>query len=172
MRRLLIPLISLLLLTAMTVGAQTRTFTRDDVEYILELPSPLWQAVSVFDVHNHLEFIYKDETVHGRLHLRKRLVTAGTTALEIYSEDEKRDFQRLPGYVACSECNGEIFQGQLPGLAFSYEYVSGGQKMAGRIYYLQVDKRTFYSLRFTFSRDKFQELRRQMDMMAGSFHLK
>ena len=44
--------------------------------------------------------------------------------------------------------------------------------MAGRIYYLQVDKHTFYTLHFTLERDKLENLREQMDSITRSFRLK
>ena len=61
---------------------------------------------------------------------------------------------------------------RLSGAVFSYEYVSGGEAMSGRIYYLQLDKRTFYSLRFTVARYKLAGLRGEVDAIARSFQLK
>jgi hypothetical protein len=69
-------------------------------------------------------------------------------------------------------CNGAEFKGQLSGTVFSYEYVSGGRPMFGNIYYLQIDKWTFYSLRFTASLNKLPILRDEMDFIARSFRLK
>jgi len=173
MRRLWIGfVIALVCSSPLVVRAQTATFTKNDVEYALELPSPAWQVVTRLDVHDHLEFIYGDETTKGYLHLRKILVDPGITAVDLFLADEKWHFQRLPGYVVCSECNGENFEGHYTGASFSYEYVSGGKPMAGRVYYLQIDKRTFYSLRFTAARDSFAEIREQMDFIARSFRLK
>lgn len=53
---IVIPIV--LLLTFFTVRAQTVTFTSDDIDFILELPSPTWKAVSRLDVHDHVEFRY------------------------------------------------------------------------------------------------------------------
>ena len=44
--------------------------------------------------------------------------------------------------------------------------------MDGRIYYLQLDNRIFYALRFTVASEKLQSLRDQMDSIARSFRLK
>lgn len=172
MRRLLIGLLFGLLFLAATVGAQTRTFTKEGIEYTLDLPSSSWQPVARIDVHDHLDFINGTDIANGYLRLRKILVDPGTTAADIFQRDEKWDLQRLPGYVVCSECKGETFEGQFTGTAFSYEYVSGGKAMAGRVYYLQLDKRIFYSLRFTVARDRLQSIRDQMDVIARSFRLK
>jgi hypothetical protein len=42
----------------------------------------------------------------------------------------------------------------------------------GRIYYLQIDNRTIYTLRFTGLRDKLMRIRNQTDLIARSFRLK
>lgn len=44
--------------------------------------------------------------------------------------------------------------------------------MAGRIYYLQVDARTYYILHFTCDRKKLPDLWAQADSIARSFGLK
>jgi hypothetical protein len=149
--------------------SQKRTFTTDDLEYVLELPSPDWQAVSRLDVHHHFEFVYGNDSANGYLQIRKILVNAGTTASALFERDEKWELQKLAGYVMCS---GTAFKGQLSGTVFWYEYASGGRLMFGNAYYLQIDNSTFYSLRFTGTRDKLPILRHQMDFIAGSFHLK
>lgn len=148
--------------------SQKRTFTTDELEYVLELPSPEWEAVSRLDVHHHFEFVYGNDSANGYLQIRKILVGAETTASALFKREEL-DLQKLAGYVVCT---GTAFKGQLNGTVFWYEYVSGGRQMFGRVYYLQIDKLTFYSLRFTGARDKFPVLRDQMDFIAGSFHLK
>jgi hypothetical protein len=152
--------------------AQTRTFTSDSLEYVLELPSPSWQAVSRLDVHEHLEFIYDGDQTNGYLRLRKKLVAAGTTGAALFQEQEKWELQGLPGYVACSNGRGAQFSGYLRGTVFAYEYVSNGRNMDGRIYYFQVDTRTFYLLHFTVRSDRLADLSAQMDSIARSFRWK
>jgi len=54
----LIPLaLRFILSLSMNANAQTQTFTREGVEYVLDLPSSSWRAVSRVDVHEHLEFV-------------------------------------------------------------------------------------------------------------------
>jgi hypothetical protein len=161
-----------ILLTSSMIFGQTRRFTNDHIEYELELPTLAWQVISRFDVHEHLEFVNGDDPLNGFLRLRKIVVDQPVTASELFHRDEKWELQRLPGYVICTNCRGEKIQGKHTGGAFSYEYVSGGRTMYGRIYYLQVDNRSFYSLRFTVARDKLPDIREQMDFIARSFHLK
>jgi hypothetical protein len=161
----------LLCLTSFTVSAQSWTFARDGVEYVIDLPSPTWRVVSRLDVHEHLEFVNGNE-VDGYLRLTKILLDSDTTAANLFQSDEKWNLKRLPGYVVCGDCKGEAFSGYLSGAAFSYEYISGGRTMAGRVYYLRVDKRTFYALRFTVARDKLQSVREDIDSIARSFRMK
>lgn len=165
-------MVILLLASSVAVAGQTRQFTRDGIEYVLELPSPAWQDVSRLDVHEHFEFINGNDPTNGYLGVRKIFVDQPTTTTDLFSAQEKWELQRLQGYVVCSECEGVRFEGRLSGAVFSYEYVAAGRTMYGRIYYLQVDQRTFYSLRFTVARDKLQAVRDQMDAIARSFRLK
>ena len=171
MRRILLTLLALIV-AGISATAQNKTFTRDGLDYALDLPSPLWRAVSRFDVHEHFEFINGDDYSNGYLRLRKKVVAPGTSTEDIFREDEKWELQRLPGYVVCSNGKGADFNGHLRGTVFSYEYVDGGSAMDGRIYYLQLDNRTFYVLHFTVASEKLQSLRDQMDSIARSFRLK
>jgi hypothetical protein len=54
----------------------------------------------------------------------------------------------------------------------SYEFVRTGKPMLGRTYYLQVDSRTIYALRFTGLRDKISRIRNQTDLIARTFKMK
>lgn len=172
MRRIRIGLAVVFLFTSLTVSAQTRSFTKNDIEYIVELPSPAWRAVSRVDVHDHVDFIFENDSANGYLRLRKKLVAAGSTPLDLFRHDEKWELQSLPGYVVCSPCLGENFAGNLSGAVFSYEYTSAGKPMAGRIYYLKSDNLTFYALHFTVTADKLGGLSSQMESIARSFRLK
>ena len=160
------------LLCGFTVKGQTTTFTKPGLEYVLEFPSPMWQPVSRVDVHQHFEFTNGADPKNGHLRLRKALVAAGTAPSDLFLKEEKLELQLLPGYIICNDGKGESFKGHLSGAAFSYDFVSGGKPMSGRIYYLQLDNRTFYSLHFTVTSDKLASLRGQMDSIAGSFRLK
>jgi len=161
--RRIITLLSVLMLTSLAATAQTTSFTRNDIEFVVELPSASWQAVSRVDVHDHVDFINGADRTNGYLHLQKRVVAAGTTAADIFREDEKFELQSLPGYVACTACTGEAFEGD----TFAYEYTSGGKPMAGRIYYLQLNPLAFYVLHFTVAREKLGSLRSDMDAIAS-----
>ncbi len=151
---------------AITVVAQEE-HTGDG--YALELPSATWRATSRPDgVHQHTEFVYGDRN-DGFLRVRKELVDAGVTADDIAKRDQDNLRFNRPGYVEGKE---ERFAGRLSGTTASYEFTSAGKSMAGRIYYLQADNRTIYTLHFTGQRDKLLRIRNQTDSIARSFHLK
>ncbi|HEU4713615.1 MAG TPA: hypothetical protein VFS76_18760 [Pyrinomonadaceae bacterium] len=171
MRQVLIVMLSICF-SASTALAQSWTFSSDRVEYVIEFPSRTWRTVSRVDVHEHPEFVYGSDELNGYLRLSKILVNPGTSAGDLFQSEEKLSLEHLPGYVICGGCKGESFGGKLSGATFSYEYADAGKVMAGRLYYLQVDMRTFYALRFTVARDKLPALREQMKVIARSFRLK
>jgi hypothetical protein len=164
--------ILLIVSVSLTANAQKQTFTTDRLDYVLDLPSASWRPVSRIDVHEHFEFVNGADYSNGHLRLRKKFVAAVTGAADIFREDEKWELQRLPGYVSCNGGSGSDFVGNLRGRVFAYEYVSQGKNMDGRIYYLQVDSRTFYALYFTIASDKLGAGREQIDSIAKSFRLK
>lgn len=164
--------IAVMVLLSFVFPAQSWTFAEDDVEYVLQLPSSKWRVVSRVDVHQHREFINDGDEAHGYLRLRKIVVTSTTTPSEVFQRNELFELQSLPGYVLCSAGKGEAFEGNFNGEVFSYEYVNRGRKMEGRIYYLQVNKRTFYRLHFTVARENLSSTREQMDFIVKSFRLK
>lgn len=171
MRKIPLGLMFLSFLT-LIAGAQSRQFSREGLEFKLDLPSPSWRALPRVDVHEHPEFVNGDDMTNGYLRVRKRLIAAGATTEALFSEDEKWELQRLPGYVVCSGGKGTDFSGRLKGTTYSYEFVKEGKNMDGRIYYLQLDKRTFYVLHFTVASEKLPGLREEMDFIARSFRLK
>jgi hypothetical protein len=170
MRRLTIFLALAFMLTFGSVlAAAQQTFTSDNADYTLELPSERWRVIQEPDsLHEHAEFIYGDRN-DGYLRIRKEVVEAGTTVSQVSQRDQDQKLHFLTGYVEGKE---EKFAGRLNGVTFSYEYTAGGKAMAGRIYYLQADNRTIYALRFTGLRDRLSQIRNQTDSIARSFHLK
>ena len=173
MRRLSIFSVSALVLSMafalVALAVEGQTFTSDNVDYTLELPSTAWRVVQEADsVHQHTEFIYGDRT-DGHLKIRKEVVDQGTTASDLAKRDQEQKLRFIPGYVDGKE---ERFAGRLSGVTISYQFTSGGKPMAGRIYYLQADNRTIYTLRFTALRDKLARIRNQTDMIARSFQTK
>ena len=168
MRRILV--FVLLLLGLVTRGALAQQiYTNEKVDYSFELPSPTWRAILEPDAaHEHPEFVYGDR-LDGFLTIRKEVVEAGTTAAELARRDQDLKLRFLPGFV---EGKQEPFNGRLDGVTISYEFVRTGKPMLGRTYYLQVDNRTIYALRFTGLRDKLSRIRNQTDLIARTFKMK
>ena len=168
MRRILV--FVLLLLGLVTPGALAQQiYTNEKVDYSFELPSPTWRAILEPDAaHEHPEFVYGDR-LDGFLTIRKEVVEAGTTAAELARRDQDLKLRFLPGFVKGKQ---EPFNGRLDGVTISYEFVRTGKPMLGRTYYLQVDNRTIYALRFTGLRDKLSRIRNQTDLIARTFKMK
>ena len=168
MRRILaLTLVGITLIAPVALAQQN--YTHDKVEYTFELPSTTWRAITEPDAgHEHPEFVYGDR-LDGYLTIRKEVVDAGTTAGELSRRDQDLKLRFLPGFV---EGKQEPFNGRLSGVTISYEFVRTGKPMLGRTYYLQVDNRTIYALRFTGLRDKLGRIRNQTDLIARTFKLK
>jgi hypothetical protein len=135
------------------------------------LPSHHWHVISRVDVHEHEDFAYEDNGLAAYLRVTKRIVEPGTTPANLFARDEKWGLQHLPGYTACTACQGETIQGALKGSVFSYEFVRDGVVTAGRVYYLQSEPGSFYTLRFTVRHDGLKTLQEQMDMIARTFRI-
>jgi len=158
--------LTLFAVMASMVCAQ-QLYTNDRIEYTFELPSATWRSISESDA-THAEFVYGDR-LDGYLQIRKEVVEADTAPADLARRDQDLRLRFLPGFVEGSQ---EPFNGRLDGVTMSYEFVRTGKPMAGRVYYLKVDNRTIYSLRFTGLRDKLTRIRNQTDVIARSFKLK
>jgi hypothetical protein len=170
MRRLTVFLaLAFSIIVSSVLATAQQTFTSDNADYTMELPSEKWRVIQEPDsLHEHAEFIYGDRN-DGYLRIRKDVVEAGTTPSAISQRDQDQKLHFMTGYVEGKE---EKFSGRLNGVTFGFEYTAGGKAMAGRIYYLQADNRTIYALRFTGLRDRLSLIRNQTDSIARSFHLK
>ena len=168
MKRILTLSLVLVSLLVQVVAAQ-QTYTHDQVDYTFELPSTMWRTIIEPDAaHEHPEFVYGDR-LDGHLTIRKEIVEAGTSASQLAQRDADLKLRFLPGFVQGKE---EAFKGRLDGVTLSYEYVRSGKPMLGRTYYLQVDNRTIYALRFTGLKDKLSRIRNQSDLIARTFKIK
>lgn len=168
--RSLISFLTLATLIVLTGSAQAQhPFTNNKVEYEIELPSTMWKVISEPDaVHEHTEFVNGDR-LDGYLQIRKEAVDPALSLSDLARHDQEQKLRYLPGFMEGKE---EKFTGRLNGLTATYEFVRTGKPMMGRIYYLQIDNRTIYTLRFTGLRDKLARIRNQTDLIARSFRLK
>jgi hypothetical protein len=153
---------------ALQAFAQTSSFTDSNVEYTFEIPEAKWKStVKPSQTSPNAEFVYGDRS-DGHLEIRKLTVKANQTLPDII-QDEVQKLQFATGYVAGKE---ETFKGALSGKVFNYEFVRAARNMSGRFYFLKVDDKTIYVLRFTAMRDKLRSLRNQTDSIARTFDLK
>ncbi len=168
MRRVLVLTLVLFGLMAPVAFAQ-QMYTHEKVDFTFDIPSATWRAILEPDAaHEHPEFVYGDR-LDGFLTIRKEIVEAGTTPAELARRDQDLRLRFLPGFV---EGKTDPFNGRLNGVTMSYEFVRTGKPMLGRTYYLQVDSRTIYALRFTGLRDKLGRIRNQTDLIARTFKMK
>ena len=169
MRRL-IAFLALVAFTGFAGAVQAQTeYTNDKIEYIVELPSPVWKAVTVtYPEREHVEFINGDR-LDGYLQIRRESVDPTSSLEDLARHDQEQKLRYLPGYV---EGKQEKFTGRYEGLTATYEYTATGKPMMGRIYYLRIDPRMVYTLRVTGLRDKLMRIRNQTDLIARSFRLK
>lgn len=152
-----------------SIASAQQLYTNEKVDYTFEIPSPGWKVISEPDAsHEHAELVYGDR-LDGYLQIRREVVDAGTTAAQLAQRDQDLKLRFLPGFV---EGKQETFNGRMDGVTISYEFVRTGKPMLGRIYYLQADNRTFYTLRFSGLKDKLARIRNQTDLIARTFKTK
>jgi hypothetical protein len=148
--------------------AQSNNFSDSSVDYKFELPEAKWKLTSKpTQMSPNAEFVYGDRS-DGHLEIRKLTLKTNQTLPDIV-RDEEQKLQFVTGYVAGKE---ETFRGALGGKIFNYEFVRSARNMSGRFYFLKVDDKTIYVLRFTAMRDKLRSLRNQTDSIARTFDLK
>jgi hypothetical protein len=160
---------TLMVLFSSTAKGQTRAYTNENTDYVLDLPSAKWSVVMLSGVaHPGTEFRYGERT-RVLLRIRRELVDAGVLPADLVLRQQSSDRVFLRGYVKGKYGS---FEGQLSGAKYPYEYISAGKPMAGLIYYLQADNRIIYRLEFTGPPKTLSGLGDQTDFIARSFRLK
>ncbi len=158
--------VSVFLMIGASAVFSQQVYTSDKIDYSFEVPSPTWKVIE--REQGSPEMVYGDR-LDGYLRVRKEVVDSGTTAADLARRDQDQKLRFLPGFA---EGKQESFNGRLDGVTISYEYVNTGKPMLGRIYYLQADPRTIYTLHFTGLKDKLSRIRNQTDGIARSFKIK
>ncbi|HKR22340.1 MAG TPA: hypothetical protein VJS17_07090, partial [Pyrinomonadaceae bacterium] len=150
-----------------TFNAQTRSYTAENVNYVLVLPSPQWRAINVPGIaHDNTEFRYGDQV---KLRIRRELVNADVSVTDLIQRQQQADRTFFRGYV---KEKVEPFQGRLNGATYAYEYVTNGELMARLVYYLEANNHVIYRLEFAGSPDQLKTLSKETDLIARSFRLK
>jgi hypothetical protein len=148
---------------------ETKTFSDPNVNYSFEIPDPIWKiVVKPSSLNPNVELVYGDRQ-DGHLEVRKVTSTEEELLSDVITDEQEKKLQFLPGYVAGKD---ENFAGTLKGKVFNYEFVRSGKNMSGRIYFLKVDTKTIYLLRFDGIREKLRAIRNYTDQMARTFQIK
>ncbi len=163
-------LILIALLSALTVAGQVRQYTVGNGEYVLEMPSTEWRAVTIPGAAYPRDFRFSDDNGTLRVRIRREIVKNESVATTDVAERQRRlDRSSKRGYVTGTI---EDFKGALSGTRYSYEYVSGGQQVATVIFYLRATKRSIYRIEFTGSPKMLLDLADQTASIARSFRPK
>jgi hypothetical protein len=161
-------LLLLLMLFAAPGAAQTRPHRIESAGYSIDLPSDKWRPVQQAGITQDRTYVvYEDRSVG--LHIRREIVDAGVTAMDLIEQRNHWDRISLRGY---SKTRTESFAGHLSGAKYAYEYISEGSATAKLIYYLQANNRTIYRLEFTGTGQDLMELSDQIELIASSFRLR
>ena len=144
------------------------TFADVNVDYQLVLPTSWRLADKPDNISSQAGFVNGDK-LSGYLRIRKESLDDGVSLSELARRYRDDTLRSRPGYVDGKE---ERFAGNLSGIISNYEYTYNGKQMQGRIYYLQADNRTVYSLHFTGLRDKLNVIRSETDAISRSFKMK
>ena len=158
----------ILVVMSVSVFAQTEKFADSNAEYTFDLPEAAWKmTVKPSAISPNVEYVYGDRR-DGHLEIRKLSVKSGEMLSDTIRDEEVK-LQFLPGFVAGKD---ENFRGALSGTVYNFEFVRSGREMSGRHYFLKLDDKTVYVLRFTGYRDKLRAIRNQVDSIARTFKLK
>ena len=158
------------LLSPFTVAGQTQRYTVATGQYLLDVPSAQWRAITVSGSDNPRDFRFSDDNGVVHLRIRREIVKNEDVSTTDLAEHQRRlDRSARRGYVTVTV---ESFKGAFSGTKYSYEYVSSGKPMATVIYYLRVAKRAIYRLEFTGPPKMLQDLGGQTESIARSFRLK
>ena len=164
----------MLILTALlfpfTVAGQSQRYTVATGQYVLDLPSAQWRAITVSGADYPRDFEFSDDNGVVRLRIRREIVkNEGVSTTDAAESQRRLDRSARLGYVTGTI---ESFKGAFSGTKYSYEYVSAGKPIATVIYYLRVTKRAIYRIEFTGSPKMLSDLANQTESIAGSFRLK
>lgn len=151
-----------------TSMSQTRTYTDENLNYVLVFPSAQWRTINMPGITNDsTQFRYdKDGAVH--LRIRRELVGADVTVEDLIQRQQTLHRSSLPGYV---KEKVEPVAGRLSGAKYAYEYIKGGEPTARVIYYLEANNRVVYRLEFAGSPDLLRTLSEETDSIARSLRL-
>lgn len=161
-------LVILAILFPSTLMGQTRTYTDENLNYVLVLPSAQWRAINVPGIANDTKE-FRSDNGGVRLRIRRELVDADATVADLIQRQQTLHRSSLPGYV---KEKVEPVAGRLNGAKYVYEYVTDGKQTSRVVYYLEANNRMVYRLEFAGSPDLLRSLSGETDFIALSFRVK
>lgn len=157
------------LLSPFAVAGQTQPYTVRTGDYVLDLPSAQWRAITISVADYARDFTFTEDKGSVRLRIRREIVKYEDVSTTYVAERQRRlDRSARRGYVTRTI---ENFKGALSGTKYSYEYVTAGKPMARVIYYLRATKRRIYRVEFIGSPKMLLDLADQTESIARSFRL-
>lgn len=148
-------------------------FDDPDGKYSLTLPSG-WHAVVSQDSlgRKEVNIVFRVRE-NGALKLKRiEDVEPKSEVTDFAKKDEEQTVRFLPSYDKISLENF-LLGGGKSGALLSYDFKNAaGQPFTGRNYYLRMDEKTIYILRFTGRKNTLATLRNQTDSIARSFKTK
>ena len=172
-RRFLFLLACLALLTpAALAQSASEVFEDPEGKYVMTLPAG-WLGIVTEDAlgKKDVNVVFKVRE-NGALKVRKLDdAPAETEVLALAQKDEEQTLRFLPGYDKLNIEKVPLGPGRSCALV-SYDYKNGGQPFTGRDYFVRVDEKTVYVLRFRGRKNILGTLRSHTDAIARSFKLK
>ena len=169
---LLLFLLTLLAVPPAFAQSSPEVFDDPDGQYTLALPTG-WLAIVSQDSlgRREINIVFKVRE-NGALKIRR--VDDADPKMEIIEfaqKDEEQTLRFMPAYdkIAIEKIP---MSGGRTGALVSYDYKNGGQPFTGREYYLRLNEKTIYVLRFRGRRNILGTLRSHTDAIARSFKLK
>ncbi len=158
------------LLSPFTVAGQNQQYTVATGQYVIDVPSFQWRAITVQGAEYPRDFSFADDNGAIRLRIRRDIVENESVSTKDVAERQRRlDRSARHGYVTEKI---EDFNGTLSGTKYSYEFSRAGKRAATVIYYLRVTKRAIYRLEFTGPSKMLLDLAGQTESIARSFRVK
>jgi hypothetical protein len=162
----------LLVVCAAPAALAQEVFEDPEGQYTLSLPAG-WLGIVGQDSlgRKEVNIVFKVRE-NGSLKIRRvDDVDPNLDVMEFAKKDEESTLRFMPAYNKVGIEKFLITAGKT-GALVAYDYKTGGQPFTGREYYLRLNEKTIYVLRFRGRQNILSTLRSHTDSIARSFKLK
>jgi hypothetical protein len=162
----------ILAVAAAAPASAQEVFEDPDGQYTLTLPAGWLGIVSQDSLgRKEVNVVFKVRE-NGALKIRRADdVDPNLDVMDFARKDEESTLRFMPAYNKVGIEKFLLSAGRT-GALVSYDYKTGGQPFTGREYYLRVNDKTIYVLRFRGRQNILSTLRSHTDSIARSFKLK